>query len=147
MARGKIPAVFIDSDVLIAGAASPAEHGASMVILRLAEITLIDAYTSEQVITEATRNLGAKFPRALPAFHHLVSRCLTIVQDPTPSHLEDYEGLADPKDLPILVAALAAGCSWLVSFNQCHYQPGHADFRIVNPGELILRIRDQLAHL
>jgi predicted nucleic acid-binding protein len=147
MARGIIPAVFIDSDVLIAGAASPVEHGASMVILRLAEITLIEANASEQVITEATRNLEAKFPGALPAFHHLVSRCLTIVQDPTPSHLEDYEGLADSKDLPILIAALNAGCSWLVTFNQRHYQPGHADVMVVNPGEFILRVRDQLAHL
>jgi predicted nucleic acid-binding protein len=142
-----MPAFFIDSDVLIAGAASPAEHGASMVILRLAEITLIDAYASEQVITEATRNLGAKSPGALPAFHHLVSRCLTIIQDPTPSQLEKYEGLADPKDLPILVADLNVGCSWLVTFNQRHYQPGHADVMVVNPGEFILRIRDQLAQL
>jgi predicted nucleic acid-binding protein len=118
-----------------------------MVILRLAEITLIKAYVSEQVVMESTRNLEAKFPGALPAFHHLVSRCLTVVQDPTPSQLEGYEDLADPKDLPILVAALAAGCSWLVSFNQRHYQPGHADVTVVNPGEFILRIRDQLAQL
>lgn len=147
MVRGIKPAVFVDSDVLIAGAASPSEHGASMVILRLAEITLIDAYASEQVITEAGRNLDAKFPGALPAFHHLVSRCLTIVPDPTPSQLEDFDGLADPKDLSILVAALGCGCSWLVTFNQRHYQPGHPDIKVLNPGEFILRIRDQLAHL
>ena len=68
--------VFVDADVLFAGAASPSEHSASMLILRLAEITLIEAVTSEQVITEAERNFEAKLPKALPAFHHLVSRCL-----------------------------------------------------------------------
>ena len=36
------PRVFVDSDVLFAGAASGAEHGASLVVLRMAEITLIE---------------------------------------------------------------------------------------------------------
>jgi len=35
------PRVFIDADVLFAGAASPSEHGASLVILRMAEITVL----------------------------------------------------------------------------------------------------------
>ena len=34
------PRVFVDADVLFAGAASPSEHGASFVVLRMAEITL-----------------------------------------------------------------------------------------------------------
>ena len=35
--------VFVDADVLFAGAASGSEHPASLVVLRLAEITLIEA--------------------------------------------------------------------------------------------------------
>ena len=50
------PRVFVDANVLFAGAASPSKHGASLVVLRLAEITLIEALTSEQVIVEAERN-------------------------------------------------------------------------------------------
>jgi hypothetical protein len=34
------PRVFVDAEVLFAGAASPSEHGASLVVLRMAEITL-----------------------------------------------------------------------------------------------------------
>ena len=37
------PRVFVDVDVLFAGAAAPSEHGASLTILRMAEITLIEA--------------------------------------------------------------------------------------------------------
>ena len=77
------PRIFVDADVLFAGAASPNEHSASLVILRMAEITLIEAVTSEQVITEVERNLEAKMPAAKPAFHMLVSRCLRVVPDPT----------------------------------------------------------------
>jgi hypothetical protein len=141
------PRVFIDADVLFAGAASPSEHGASLLILRLGEITLIEAKTSEQVVTEAERNLDAKVPKALPAFRHLVSRCIQIVKDPEPGDLQPYQGLADPKDLPILVTALRENCPWLVSFNIRHYQPGHSEVSVLTPGDFILRIRDQLTRL
>jgi len=83
------------------------------VVLRLAEITLIEALTSEQVIVEAERNLSAKLAQALPAFQLIVSRCLRVVPDPQPADLGPTVGLADPKDLPILVAALREGCRWL----------------------------------
>ena len=141
------PLVFVDADVLFAGAASPTEHGASLLILRLAEITLIEAVTSEQVITEAERNLEAKVPKALPAFHYLVNRCLRFVKDPEPEDLQPYKDLADPKDLPILVTALRESCPWLVTFNTRYYQPGHKNVSVVTPGDFVLRIRDLLTHL
>lgn len=141
------PLVFVDADVLFAGAASQTEHGASLLILRLAEITLIDAVTSEQVIVEEERNLEAKVPKALPAFHHLVNRCLRFVKDPEPEDLQPYKDLADPKDLPILVTALRETCPWLVTFNTRHYQPGHKNISVVTPEEFVLRIRDLLTQL
>ena len=121
--------------------------GARLVVLRLAEITLIEALTSEQVIVEAERNLSAKLAQALPAFQLIVSRCLRVVPDPQPADLGPTVGLADPKDLPILVAALREGCRWLVTFNVRDFQPGHPDIQVVRPGEFVLRIRDLLAHL
>lgn len=141
------PVLFVDADVLFAGAASPSEHSASLMILTLSEVTLIRALVSEQVITEAERNLEAKFPKALPVFRHLVSRCLTVVPDPELGELSSYQGLADPKDLPILVAALREKCDWLVTFNIRDYNPGHPDIRVLRPGEFISRIREQLTRL
>jgi hypothetical protein len=139
--------VFVDADVLYAGSASPGEQGASLVILRLGEITLIDAVTSQQVVLEVERNLAERLPQALPAFRLLVSRCLRVVRDPLRSDLKPHVGKADPKDLPILVAAVREGCSWLVTFNLCHFQPGDPGVAAVRPGDLVLRIRDLLAHL
>lgn len=117
-----------------------------MLVLRLAEITLIEALTSQQVIAEAERNLGAKLPKALPAFHHLVDRSLSIVPDPDPQDLQPYGGLADSKDLPILVTALRESCPWLVTFNTRHYQPGHPDVSVLTPGDFVTRLRDLLVH-
>ena len=86
-------------------------------------------------------------PKALPVFHHLVNRCLRFVKDPEPEDLQPYKDLADPKDLPILVTALRETCPWLVTFNTRHYQPGHKNISVVNPGDLVLRIRDLLTQL
>jgi predicted nucleic acid-binding protein len=135
------PRVFIDADVLFAGAASPNEHSASNLILRMSELTLIEAVASTQVITEVERNLSEKLPKALPAFHLLVSRCLRIIEDPEPTEIASYGGLADQQDLPILVAAIRSGCGMLAMFNIRHCQPGHPEVMLLKPGRLILRIR------
>ena len=144
---GPKPRIFVDADVLFAGAAGPGQHGASLVILRMAEITLIEAICSRQVVIEAERNLAEKLPEALPAFRLLVSRCLQVVPDPLPPDLTPYAGLADVEDLPIMVAALREGCSWLVSFNERHYRPGHSLVTVLRPGEFLLRVRELLVYL
>jgi predicted nucleic acid-binding protein len=142
-----LPQVFIDADVLFAGSASPSEFGASLVVLRMAEITLINAVTSQQVITEAERNLAQKLPAALPAFQLLVQRSLVVVPDPGPADLTDYLGLADEKDLPVLAAALREKCGWLVTFNIRHFQPGHSDIAILKPGACLTEVRYLLSRL
>lgn len=147
MKQSHRPRVFVDANVLFAGAAAPTEHGASLVILRMAEITLIDAITSEQVIAETERNLTAKLPQALSRFRLLVDRCLQVVPDPSSENLSKHAGSADPKDLPILIAALRESCPWLVTFNVRHFEPGHPDVQILRPGEFVLRVRDLLTRL
>lgn len=141
------PRLFLDADVLFAGSASSSEHGASLTILRMAEITLIDALTSEQVIIEAERNLAVKLPAHLPTFRLLVARCLTIVPTPNSAEVAPYNGLADRKDLPILVAAVQHQCPLLVTFNVRHYHPGHRDILVLTPGEFIQRVRYLLTAL
>ena len=141
------PRVFVDADVLFAGSASANRNSASQVVLRMAEITLIDAITSEQVITECERNLAVKIPAALSSFRLLVERCLQIVPDPAAEDLSAYRGLADPKDLPLLVAALQNKCAWFVTFNLRHYQPGHPNIHVLSPGNFVLQVRDTLTRL
>jgi hypothetical protein len=113
----------------------------------LAEITLIDAVVSEQVIIEVERNLTDYLSSALPTFRQLVSRCVRVVADPAPDELAAYRGLADPKDTPILAAAVQAVCPWLVTFNVRHFQPGHPTVIVVRPGEFVQQVRAQLVHI
>lgn len=138
---------MVDADVLFAAAASPSERGASLLALRLAELTLIDAVASEQVITEVERNLTEKLPAAISTFQLLTARSLRRVSDPAPDALPPYRGAADEKDLPIFVAAVSAGCQWLVTLNIRHFQPGVDGLQVVRPGDFILRIRSLLHSL
>lgn len=141
------PRLFVDADVLFGGAAAPSAYGASLVVLRMAEITLIEAFTCQQVIHEVQRNLANKLPGAIPAFDLLVNRCLKVLPNPQLKDISEYEGLADVKDLPILAAAINAGCPWLTTFNLRHYQPGHRAVTVLRPGDFVLRVRDLLASI
>lgn len=137
--------VMVDADVLFAGAASPSDRSASTVVLRLGDLTLVDAVVSEQVLAEAERNLSAKIPPALPAFRELVAACVRVVPDPTADEVRALDGQADPKDLPILTAAVREGCDVLVTFNGRDYEPGHPDVEVVTPGVLVQRVRRRVA--
>jgi len=139
--------VFFEADVIFAGAASPNEHSASLVLLRMAEITLIKAITSQQVIVEVQRNLSEKIPNALPAFHLLVSKCFQVVSAPEMRDLRNYQGLADDKYLPIMVAAIQEKCEVLTTYNVRHYQPGMTGLAVKKPGDLILNVRYLLSGL
>jgi len=141
------PRALVDADVLFAGAAGPTEYGASLVILRMAEITLVEAVTCQQVIDEVERNLTGKIPVALPAFRMLVSRCLKVVPTPTENEIETYQGLAHDKDLPILVTAIREQCPMLVSFNQRHFLPGHPAVEVMLPGDFVQRVRYLLSDM
>ncbi len=141
------PLVFLDADVIFAGAAAPTEHEASHVVLRLGEITLIECVTSTQVITEVERNLADKLPHKLPELRLILSRCLRIVPDPEPAALMPYKGQADPKDLPILVAALQRRCRFLLTFNTRHYTPATDEITIQRPGDFLTTVRTLLTRL
>ncbi len=141
------PRVFIDADVLFAGAAAPSEYGASLVVLRMAEITLVQATASRQVIVEAERNLTTKFPNALSTFRLLVDRCLEVVEDPARDDISKHEGSADAKDLPILVAAIQQKCPWFVTYNTRHFHPGHPDITVLEPGAFVKSVRELLTYL
>lgn len=141
------PRIFIDADVLFAGSASPQQYSASLVILRMAEITLIKAITSQQVITEVERNLEQKFPAALVTFRMLVSRCLQVLPDPSEQEVDALTGLADPKDLPILAAAVKHNCQFHTTYNPKHFQPGTPNLTVLPPGDLIQRIRYLLSSI
>lgn len=136
------PKIFLDADVLIAGSASTT--GASYLVLQLSALTLVDCMISEQVRIEAERNVQSKLPQALPAFRVLLEASVRIVEDPSPAALKPFNGQADEGDLPILVAALSAGCHYLLTFNTRHYYPTTKEIKIMPPGEFLIELRQQL---
>jgi predicted nucleic acid-binding protein len=139
------PRVFIDADVLIAGAASTT--GASHLVLRLSELGLIDGIVSSQVVREAERNLQRKLPAALPAFRALVEAACHPVDDPTEAQIAVLRGQGDPKDIPILAAALRADCDWLLTFNTKDFRPASGQTRVAQPGAFIDSLRRMLEEL
>ena len=143
----KKPVVFLDADVIFAGAAAPTEQGASHVVLRMAEITLIECVTSQQVVTEVERNFKEKLPGKLPELQLILRRCLRVVSDPAPETLADCAGQAHPKDLPILVAALISGCRYLLTFNLRHYRPMESEMTVQRPGDFLTTVRVLLSQL
>jgi len=137
----KRPLVFLDADVIFAGAAAPTEHGASHIVLALGEMTLIECLTSAQVVTEVERNFGAKLPGKLPELRLLLSRSLKVVPDPELDEMVPYHGLADPKDLPILVTAVKHRCGFLLTFNTRHFRPPSSAIKVQRSGEFLATVR------
>jgi predicted nucleic acid-binding protein len=139
--------VFFDADVLIAGLASKTRQGASYILLQLAELTLLEGIICPYVRQEAERNLREKLPQALPAFRALVRTALEEVPDPPPVSLEQFAGRAHPKDLPVLAAAVLNDCRYLVTFNTEDYPAPPERLQVLEPGQLVRRVREQLARL
>jgi predicted nucleic acid-binding protein len=139
--------VFVDADVIFAGSTARSEFGASLVVLLMGEITLVDAITSQQAITEVERNLTTKLPDKVAEFQLLVRRCLRIVADPTPADLIPFAGQADKKDLPLLVAALREQCDYFLTFNTRHFYPQDTQLRVQRPGEFLSTARAILSRM
>lgn len=141
------PRVFVDAGLLLAGSAAPSEHAPSLLVLRMAELALIEACASRQVILDVERNLERCCAGALPAFRLLASRCLRQTADPSREELRACRGLAEPEDLPALAAALKSGCPWLATIEPDRYPSRYPHLTVLNPIELFLRVRDLLARL
>jgi len=139
--------IYIDADVLFAGASSPSDYSASQVLLTLSEITLIEGITSQLAVDECQRNLKAKLPGATDDFKSFVRRSLSAEEPPSRKELLPHSGLADWKDLPHLVSALQGDCRYLTTYNLDDYRPGHPGLEVVRPGALVRRVREELSTL
>jgi predicted nucleic acid-binding protein len=130
--------VCLDADVLIAGLLS--RTGASHAILVLGEIGLLHLVLPEAAVTETRRNLVAKLPDAVPLFEEFLRAVPVTIHQPTPRDRERARPLADPKDVPILAAAIGAGSRLLVTHNIRHFRSGEG-VRVVRPRTLIEEAR------
>ena len=134
--------VCVDADVLIAGLLS--RTGASHAILILGEIGLLTLVLPEAVVEEVRRNLSRKLPEASPLFEEFLRSVPTPVYRPTVQDRERARALADPKDVPILAAAIGAGAPLLVTHNVRHFRSGEG-VRVIRPRTLIEEARAWMA--
>lgn len=138
-----LPRVFIDANILIAGADS--RSGASRAVLVLGEIGLIQLVVSRQVLIEAERNIRNKLPRALPNFvEQLTYLRLEVLPDPNETNSTQWESIIEAKDAPILAAAVNAQIERFVTLNTKDFTPAVATatgITIQTPAEFIQDMR------
>ncbi len=139
------PRVFLDSDVLLAGITSTTEFAASLILVRLAEINLIEGVCSEQVITEVQKILQSKLPQAVENFDLLVKQAINVKPNPSSKERTECKKMAGREYIPLLAVAIREQCTWLATFNEQQYKPGHPDILVARPDELVSRLRGQFA--
>lgn len=132
--------------MLFAGSASAT--GASHLILQLSELNIIRAFTSRQAREEVERNLTAKLPAALPAFRAIVAAACHPATEPKAAAVRRLVAAdaCDPQDAPILAAAMATDCAWLLTFNLRDYRAGDR-IRVAEPGTFLASLRASLTSL
>ncbi len=138
--------IFLDSSVIIAACGS--RSGASHAVIVMAEIGLFKVLISEQVIEECDRNITKKLPKALPIFRQILNVTNPeILPNPSITDVAKWETLIEPKDAPILTAALLAQSDRLLSLNTRDFTPSVAQqsgLKIQTPSEFIQEIRSIL---
>ncbi|WP_107667633.1 putative toxin-antitoxin system toxin component, PIN family [Cyanothece sp. BG0011] len=135
--------IFADSSILIAGSAS--STGASRVVLTMAEIGLFKLLVSEQVLEECQRNINKKLPKAMPVFNEIIDNTnLEVLPNPSLEKFSAYVDIIEPKDAPILAAALLVKADRLLSLNTKDFTQEVAQktgIIIQTPSEFIQDIR------
>src|SRR5207249_4660822 len=109
--------------------------GASHAILLLGELGLVRLVLPEAAVAEIRRNLAAKLPEGTPLFEEFLRAVPVQIHRPTSRDRERARELADPKDIPILAAAIGAGANILVTHNIRHFRSGEG-VRVVRPRTL-----------
>jgi predicted nucleic acid-binding protein len=135
--------VFLDASVIIAGAAS--STGASRAVLMLAEVGLFQGVVSAQVLEECQRNLAKKLPAALSAYSELLSKLnLEVINNPSSVEYSPWLTIIEPKDAPILAAAVLAQVDRLLTLNTRDFTQNVAQqsgLNIQTPSEFIQEVR------
>lgn len=110
--------LLLDTSVLISALNS--STGASAQLLHLARHRLVDVLTTTYILFETEEVIRRKFPKLLHAFLLLRNEnILKIGADPTLRQIRRAEKLIDdPKDAPILAAALAHKVHYLVTLDK-----------------------------
>ena len=102
---------------------------------------------SADVRDEVMRNAPDKMPAALPILPAFLSEALHESPAPSVETLKLVRSYADPKDVPILAAAIEQRCHYLVTLNERDFWPPSTLITIMRPGDLLRAVRKQIGML
>jgi predicted nucleic acid-binding protein len=131
--------IFLDANVLFAAAQSPT--GRSALLISFAKEERCECISSPHAITEAQRNLEARYPHALEKFHEVRSTVHTVQEATTNSVRWALQQGLPENDAPILAAAVQAKADVLVTGDKTHF--GHL-FRKTKKSVKILSLKETL---
>jgi len=108
--------VFVDSNVWFS--AFYKKGVASDLISKLLR-KKFEIVVSELVLEEVIKNIGKKLPAALSLVYQFFRECpVTVIKNPKIRQIQRFAGLAQRKDLPILVSVLNYKCNFFVTGNK-----------------------------
>lgn len=111
----------------------------------MAEIGLFKIVISEQVLVECDRNITKKLIKSLPIFRNILTATKPeIVADLLPQEVEKWQSIIEPKDAPILAAAIAAKVDRILSLNTKDFNSivaNKSGLIIQTPSQFIQEIR------
>jgi uncharacterized protein len=130
--------LFLDANVLFTAAHNPG--GKAAFLFESLNQKAWQVLASEYVLEEARRNIAMKYPHCMGMLDEQAGRLILVVQ---PSPVELPIRLPE-KDQPVLLAALAARASHLLTGDLQHFGP-HMNRSATTAGLLIQTVADYLA--
>lgn len=136
--------VFVDSSVLLTAVVSGAGAGREIILKGLDK--KLELYFSEYVFKEVERNLWRKRPDSIDLFRHFTSLFENVIIPPE-ALIQEVARTIEPKDAPVVAAAVTASVGYIVSYDRKHLVSKrdaiNAAFRIVTttPDEVLALIR------
>lgn len=136
--------VFLDANVYFAGCLS--KEGASRFVLELTRRGKMELAASRLVLREADRNLRKKAsPQALRTFRRFLQDVKIRIVQPAEDILKLHEGTVDPKDLPVIAAAVSARADYFLTLDRKHFlDVGYfvrmKKPRVMNPGRFLKEV-------
>lgn len=124
--------VMIDTNIFISAALFP--NGRAAEALLKALIPPYQPITCDYVVNELHRKFQEKFPHRMMELQAFLCTALSVIQVvPTPTELQDAEQkIRDPKDRPILRAALASNADLFLTGDKDFLESPVKDPRIIS---------------
>lgn len=111
--------VFLDSNIIYSAVFAPQSKPAK--VLTMAIESKIQSYVSLYVLEEVNRNIKRKIPDRTQYFNYIIDsweNCLLAI--PTFQQVRNAMNYCEPKDAPVVAAAIKANVDFLVTGDKKH---------------------------